>query len=1162
MKKRIPLLLLVLILVLSMSLQTFAEYGYSNPGDTDHFVYYKGVYDAATYPQQSLEAQFTTDTITVDGLMDDAYGCAPSSAIGNIKELSNLQYALTPTVNKTNGVLRSVWDGPVLYLFVEVNDESPMFGAAPPANGGAMTSKPAVPTDRDSVAFAFDLYNEKVVYETDTAAAFTIDSTGNLYFYRSGIPSLGSVFADPTHPEYSPRIKSYVATPTATGYNVELALQIEGTALTNGTTFGVDVELCNVETLAAHTEKVPNPWYPWWGPEFNVTDYPEGPGRSSNTFWSHQQDTLYAEFDHERPNSADWGNVTLSGWDGTASFALSTWRLTSNISYLESIRFPKEVYTAESQQALDAAVASAKALIDSSSTDLIAVNDAADALEAAIKGLRWADTKYPDPDALQDQFTLPNVYQFFGSSRLVQNNADWAERRAEILDLAQFYEYGYKPAAPDAMTITGITAGVSGSNPKYTIATSITYGSLSKSLSFSLYMPTDAQLASNGHSANIPVVLSFDGNIASYLNAGIAVLSVPSVTGGDSRTNAYAWGTRTGVFYDFFPYSRNGAGALKEVSSEMAAAWGASRAIDALELMGVYTTPVGGKDVTTLINPANLAVTGFSINGKYAFVSAVFDDRIDVCIPGAAGATGPSPWRYVYAGQQYDWSSTVYAPNGAAQQTAFGTEFMANSVRHNRVRETELFRQFLNFGHFYEKVDGAYGYGTRLPFDQNDLVATLAPRAIVLENTLNDYNDGCVADALSLDIAKSVYANLGYDAESLVKYNFRPVQPTGDPHGNDTVQRSRSAEYLNNFFYGTAMLPETSTWLATNPFTLPVSNDRTESPYDYYYGGYNTITGGTGGVGGTDGWYNYLMPSGFTIQQPTAIETYTFHAPILPAQVTVFYNDGTSGEKSVVWDTVPPEQYASSGSFTVSGTVEGTFRKAQQEVTVVAGTSVKVQVPYSRWMGVSTPVVRSGDIFDANIAIGSYIEDLYAVDVTVTYDSALIEYLPNENLEALSADPANIFILGADSSEPGKVRLLVGSTNALLGQNIQIAKLQFKAKEVMVPTPTLFDVGDVAFGVGSTGAVGDAPEITNQPIIIRKAIAIGDVNEDGRVTIGDLAAIIHKYMMKAGDVGWQAGVGNELPGVLCDITGILAGIPDGVVDILDMAQVARILMGK
>lgn len=49
------------------------------------------------------------------------------------------------------------------------------------------------------------------------------------------------------------------------------------------------------------------------------------------------------------------------------------------------------------------------------------------------------------------------------------------------------------------------------------------------------------------------------------------------------------------------------------------------------------------------------------------------------------------------------------------------------------------------------------------------------------------------------------------------------------------------------------------TWLSNDPFNLKVSNNRTQTPYDFYYGGFNTITGGTGGVEGRDGWYYYTV---------------------------------------------------------------------------------------------------------------------------------------------------------------------------------------------------------------------------------------------------------------------------------------------------------------
>ena len=334
--------------------------------------------------------------------------------------------------------------------------------------------------------------------------------------------------------------------------------------------------------------------------------------------------------------------------------------------------------------------------------------------------------------------------------------------------------------------------------------------------------------------------------------------SIPSVVS-DTRTNEYAWGNRTGAFYDLYPYHRNGVEALGEVSNEMAAAWAATRVIDALEALKASDDENAVKAMASL-DPEKLAVTGFSINGKYAFVAGVFDDRIDVCIPGASGASGASAWRLVYTGHRYDFTGTPFASQDGKVpnvQTASGTEMMANSIRHNRVRETELFRHFLKPFDFYGYEDGAYGFGNRLPYDQTDLIASLAPRAIIIENTTNDYNDGCEADALSAEVAKSVYNTLGYDADDLVKFNYRSLKPS-DPHGNDSEQRTRSAKYLNSYFFGTEMDAETAARLNTDPFALNVTNS--DTPYNVYYGGYNTITGGSGGTDGRDGWYYYTFP--------------------------------------------------------------------------------------------------------------------------------------------------------------------------------------------------------------------------------------------------------------------------------------------------------------
>ena len=127
-------------------------------------------------------------------------------------------------------------------------------------------------------------------------------------------------------------------------------------------------------------------------------------------------------------------------------------------------------------------------------------------------------------------------------------------------------------------------------------------------------------------------------------------------------------------------------------------------------------------------------------------------------------------------------------------------------------------------------------------------------RAIVIDTNLNDYNDGAVTDNLSLEIAKSVYMTLGANGDSFVKFSAGNYVSAGDPHG--FAPAAVEGRYLSDFFFGTRLLTGAEAdRLNTDPYELEVSNRRTQSPYDYYWGGYNTITGGQDGITGADGWY-------------------------------------------------------------------------------------------------------------------------------------------------------------------------------------------------------------------------------------------------------------------------------------------------------------------
>jgi hypothetical protein len=470
----------------------------------------------------------------------------------------------------------------------------------------------------------------------------------------------------------------------------------------------------------------------------------------------------------------------------------------------------------------------------------------------AFAGLRWADTKYPDPHDLPALNTLPNVWQFFdktkGTKGMVTNYKEWAERKREILELAQFYEYGYKPKLGVDYTITITDNSYNGAgNPS--IGAKVTPTNVNFSGGADLDGSISVTLPSNipeGQKAPI----SFGG---SWTANGVANVAFPNWAG-DNRTDAGAWGNpnRTGAFYRLFPYTRNSASA--DSSILIANATAVSIYLDILQMAAAQNPLLAAR-----IDPTRAVTKGFSIGGKNAFVAAIFDERVKVAVNGGSGATGPANWRYNVQGQAYDFSDTIFYSAGAESIVAHGDEGPGNSYRHNRVRETELFRHFMPYGHMYKHEEGSYAYGgySRLPFDQALLVATLAPdRAIIIDTNLNDYNDGAMTDNMSLEIAKSVYRVLGANGDRFIKFNSGNYVSRGDPHGG--AGAAVEGKYLSDFFFGTQILTGAEAErLNTDPYALKVSNNKTQSPYDYYWGGYNTITGGRNGIAGADGWYYY-----------------------------------------------------------------------------------------------------------------------------------------------------------------------------------------------------------------------------------------------------------------------------------------------------------------
>ncbi|MDR1439518.1 MAG: hypothetical protein LBJ10_05760, partial [Clostridiales bacterium] len=794
-------------------------------------------------PRAQGEAAFTSEAITVDAVRETAWDAATAYPVSRL-----FNGALTATAaTGATGTVRYLWDGPVLYALVEVTGDTTAATANQTWTGASLASNASA----DGVVFGIDVFNDQWGMENDTTTWFFVNRSMVTYAMYGGtnIPSLSS-FLYASNPDHSPRVKavagsaySAASDSSSVNYTYEVAIDIEGWGdvwdyeLANGVKVGMEIGIMDGSKTWAFWSKT------------NPTDAREGSSNLPND---------------ERTRNRDWGEVALAGWDGEAPFAYSGFRADEAIRFWNSPNNPgaggnytgtgngdnSEVWRADTKSSMIAAKAAYLAIKDDPDASREAKDAAVLAVCEAFAGLRWADETFPDPHDLPVEFTVPDPYKFFdpskGTDGYVTTLAEWEERKAEILALAEFYEYGYKPQLGVDYTISITTNSYAGSGNASVVAR---------------VTPTNTGYWRGGAAQNITVAVTnpqlYNGQKVG-LGFGVSGSGLAAVTNpttwpfGDTRSDA-VWGARSGMFKNLFPYERNRVGT--DVSNAMAYATGVTVSLDILEAACAANAALAAR-----IDVSKAATAGMSYLGKYAFVAAVYDERVAVAFPGAAGATGPANWRYNVQGQEYDFSGTIYSSNsaGAANVVAFGTEGPGNSYRHNRARETELFRHFMPYGHMYEHLEGAYNYGeySRMPFDNALLLAAFVPdRMIVLDNCLNDFNDGAGTDNMSLQLARAMYRAMGADPDKYVKINSANYAPSGDPHGYSTG-RVADAQIASDFLFGTSLVSEANNErLIADPFDLLIANGQTESAYDYYWGGFNTITGGTGGVDGRDGWY-------------------------------------------------------------------------------------------------------------------------------------------------------------------------------------------------------------------------------------------------------------------------------------------------------------------
>jgi endo-1,4-beta-xylanase len=604
-----------------------------------------------------------------------------------------------------------------------------------------------------------DQFDDKFPKFEEDDGSFTISAAGQRTGNRTnaGLPYFPAVWS--TH------LQAYAAAPRTGGYTVEAAWSIGDLPLRNGTKIGMEFVIDAV------------PYQLYWSSGSNK-------GTGDNTMW---------------------GDVILAGYDGTSPMPLNTFLLEQNIakaspSASSATGLVRGIWTDES--AVDRARSGAKSALQKATTQS-EIDAANAALDAALRGLRRAG-KHPDPYDLPALNTLPDPFTFFNGAK-VRSVADWEKRRAEIKDLVQYYEFGYMPALPQALTAVSLPSATF-----RTITVTVEDGGKTATFAPVLYLPTTG-------TPPYPVVVqeSFRASAPpnrAFIEGGYAVLNIPTY---DVASDD---GNHIGAFFTLYPYRLDREGNDRGVL--LAWAWGASRGVDALQYLAAHDPAYAN-----LLDLQKLVVTGFSRWGKAALLAGFLDDRFQVTAPGGSGSGGAAPYRYdsfgnrtfrsAPFGNQYPWGRST------------GAETLGDHVRHQTHNSNEMIRRFLNQPRMY-RTD-TWGYGTRLPFDHHEMIAAIAPRAVIIDNTNDDYADDAEGDAIGYEGAKPVFQFLGAP-QNLALDLFMG----GGGHSLKPAQAANIVNFANMVLFGKPLAGDVKQQLTTDPYL-------NAGTYQRYYGGLQTM---------------------------------------------------------------------------------------------------------------------------------------------------------------------------------------------------------------------------------------------------------------------------------------------------------------------------------
>jgi hypothetical protein len=312
-------------------------------------------------------------------------------------------------------------------------------------------------------------------------------------------------------------------------------------------------------------------------------------------------------------------------------------------------------------------------------------------------GSKYAPPPLPSIDELPIIEPLPDPFKWANGKGRSTKFKDWERRRNEIRAQIEHYEIGTKPSKPK-----NITASFADS----ILTVTITENGETLTLKSQVILPEGkgpfpAVIGMNRSSGSVPATVFSSRNIA-------------RITFNHNQVTTYGKPQITDPYFKLYPNQN-----LDNAGQYVAWAWGVSRIIDGLELVQ-SSLPIDLK---------HLAVTGCSYAGKMSLFAAAFDERIALTIAQESGGGGAPSWRISHNIEPH------------------------KSVEKIDNTDYKWFRDDL------KQFSGDSVY--RLPYDHHELMAMIAPRALLITGNTDYVWLSNRSAYLSASATKEIYKTFG-----------------------------------------------------------------------------------------------------------------------------------------------------------------------------------------------------------------------------------------------------------------------------------------------------------------------------------------------------------------------------------------------------------------